>query len=178
MKTLTVNDITPEVKAAVAAYLLARTFAECKREQVDAVEREALAECPLPVLEEFRERGRPEYITDPRLTYMAKPDEFAEHCRECSARERERGIKPADMPEEHCPALVAENARRRAEQFLIECAARMLEAPEPEKFGALLLCDPKGKGLERRQRFVDLTVGLVVNAPGFTNPLTCLPVRP
>ena len=45
MKTPTLDELlTPEIIQCVRTYLLAKTFAEVKREQVDKIERQLLSE--------------------------------------------------------------------------------------------------------------------------------------
>ena len=160
---MTARDVTPEVKTAVSAYLLARAFAKAKREQVDEVKRAILAECPLTNGAEQEHGDPPRDITDPDLVYLCTDDDLlADFYAETHKRLLAAGIKPADMPLTHCPALVAESLRIKTAWALIDAGFRMLG--EPVENGRHLY----GKN---RAKFLDLIVGLVVNLPDFKSPL-------
>lgn len=161
---LTANDVTLAVKSAVAAVLLARAYAETKRAQVDEIARAVLAECPLKVRDKYRERGRPEYITDPKLTYLAIDSHFEDYLAECNKRERAAGVKPESMPDSHCPALVAEHVLADAEQVLLDCAGEMLGVPD--------FAERTTRSLDLYRQAINLLCGLVVNLPDFRHPLT------
>jgi len=166
---LTVADITPAVKSAVNAVLLARAHAEVIRAQVHAIESAILAEAPLYVSAEHAEGRTDERITEPGkvwLTDLESP-QYKEHQAETNKRLRAAGLKPDSMPDNHCPACVAECLQSDAEHLLIHCAAEMLEAGDGKEFHHKLLC----AGMEKYRKFIDLICGLVVNLPGYCNPL-------
>lgn len=123
-----------------------------------------LAECPLTNGLET-EHGRPERaITDPRETYLCTDDALLEdYYLECDTRERAAGLKPADMPRDHCPALRLELIQRLAERVLIEVGL--------ELFGGTPSMALHLYG-DKRQHMIDLLAGLAITAPGFRNPLT------
>ena len=160
-ENLTPQDVTRELIAAVTAYLTSRTKAEAIREQVDAVQRQVLTDIPLYndlAVEHGADRER---ITEPDRVYLSQ-DEIAlnEYYVAIDAKLRESGIKPAGMQLDYCPALVAEHERTKAEWALIDEAAKMLGTYEgPGQFNNALLSTQNG--LETRQKFIDLTVGLV-----------------
>ena len=168
MKTqLTQKNVTPGVKSAVNSYLLARAYAETMREAVDKIQRQALEEAPL---KNGFERFEINKITDPKQAYLCTDEnQLKDYYAECDSRERQAKLKPPDMPFDHCPALVAEHLQVQTEWLICENAAEMLGLEfEGKELNNRLLC----LGLEKRQRFIDLVVGLVVNLPGFKSPLT------
>ena len=165
--TLTVADVSDDVKSSVRAYLLARVFAETEREKIDAMQREILETATYETSPEWARRGMkdaPERITDPKHAYLMTDVDFEDYYAECQHRIRKMGYK---LPEGHCPALVAESLQVTTENLLIRAAAEMM-GEYPEDFPHGLLC----LGLEKRQEFIDLVVGLVINLPDFRNPLT------
>lgn len=173
MKTkLIMQDVTPAVKSSVRAYLMARAYAETMRAAVNPVYRESLEIHPLYTdRDELRapSRRKPkERILDVDKMYLSKDDET---CKEVYAdvnfQLRKMGLKPASMPDDHCPALVAEHIQVKTQWLLIECAAEMMGIENPKDFNNRLLCN----GLETHRKFIDLVVGLVVNLPGFESPL-------
>lgn len=169
-KTLTRADVTPAVKAAVKAYLMARARAEVIRAEVDKIERAILAECPLTNGLEQEHGEPPRKITDPKHVYLCTDEALtSDYYAECNHRERKAGLKPADMPDTHCPALCAEHLVTQAEWAIETAAAVMLGLPfDGRELNGRLL----SLGLEARHKFIDLVVGLVVNLPDFKNPVT------
>lgn len=157
------------LRAAVRAYLLARACAETTRARVDEVQRAILAESHWHVAPEWRERttrrGGLERITDPGLAYLLSAEDQARYCAECDRRTRAAGLKPASMPDEHCPALVAEELQRQATALMIDLAAPFVGFREdkPGEMHHRLLC----AGLDKRREFVDLLVKLALATPGF-----------
>lgn len=148
---------THEVKSYVRAYLLARTHAQLTRARVNATYREILTECPVYATD----TGRP--ILDPGHLYLSDSEAHVRDAYdEADKRLRAAGVKPANMPVDHCPALVAEHLQINIERQLIEAAGRPLGITND---GLLSL------GLDDRQKFIDLVVGLIVNQPDFTSPL-------
>jgi len=159
---LTKEDVTPAVKSSVNAYLLARTYAETKRGQIDAIQRAILAEFPI-----YAKLDNGELITDPKHVYLCTDEaELKFYYDECNVRTRAAGLKPDDMPDSHCPALVAETIQTQTEHLLIECGAEMLGVDDPKGFGNKLLCS----GLKHYEEFIRLIVSLVVNLPDYKAP--------
>ena len=164
MKTkLTPQDVTPELKEAIATYITRRQAAEAIREKVDAIEREVLQAAELFNDLEARHGLDKQRILDPKSVYMSEDeDALKEYYAVVDARLREVGIKPDDMQTDHCPALVAEREQTEAEWGLLDEAAKMLDVYEgPGQFNNDLLC----AGLDKRQQFIDLTVKLLKEAP-------------
>lgn len=176
MPKLTATDVTQEVKSYVNAYLMQRTIAEVTRDKVNTIETEILTECPLMVSDEWSERGRLDGpITDPKHTYLCdKGPELEDYYLETNKRLRDAGIKPDEMPDTHCPALVAEHDLIKIERLLLGAAAVMLKLGiDGKELNQQLMCS----GMKQRQKFIDLLVGLVVNMPGYINPLTHKPIE-
>lgn len=168
---ITKSNITPALKTIVNAVLIAKASAKLMRSEVDKIQRAVLQECPLNLADEWKARGRadrPLKITEPKDTYLSNDAEFADYSAECSKRERAAGLKPESMPEDHCPALVAEDIERQAVALLIDEAAASLGL---DMSGADLRQKLFCLGLDQYNRFVDLVIGLVVNSPDFKNPL-------
>jgi hypothetical protein len=169
---MTQKQITPAVKSAVNAYLMARTHAELQREKIDKIQRRLLATAdyfPDPELVGRREMSGP--IKDPKFTYLLKEDEFADYLTDLKQELVKAGyeIKHTEGEPEHsynCPALTAENLQTKAEWILVDASAEMLG--EKDDFRNRLLC----AGLDKYRQFIDLTVKLVVSQPDFRNPLT------
>uniref|UniRef100_A0A6H2A4X6 Uncharacterized protein n=1 Tax=viral metagenome TaxID=1070528 RepID=A0A6H2A4X6_9ZZZZ len=169
MKTkLSIKDVTPAVKSSVAAYLMARAYAETMRAAVDKIHRAILEESPLTNGHESKHGKPAEMITDPKLTWLCDDEEIMkDYYQESDKRLRAAHLKPDSMPDDHCPALVAEHIQVKTQWLLIECAAEMLGENNPRDFNNQLLC----AGLDTHQKFIDLVVGLVVNLPDFKSPL-------
>jgi hypothetical protein len=158
---MTPDSVFEACHIAVNAYFMARTYAELMRERVDEVQRAVLQECPLDMdahVGDFR-RGDGK-ITDPSLTYLATDAHFHDYLEECNKRERAIGIKPADMPDEHCPALVAVHLQVQAEWLLLECGWAAIDKNEHHDGWKLLYG-------EKREELINLLCGLVVNHPKY-----------
>lgn len=156
-------EISKACEPAVNAVLMAKAYAEIKREQVDAVKLELLTESVYKVAEEFQERGRPERIITPKYDWLMSDEDSTDYLANVNHIERERGIKPKEMPDEHCPALCAEHVQIQAENLLIDTAWPLVSDNE------------QGRNMlygEMREKFLDLVCKLVVNRPGYKNPLT------
>ena len=172
---MTANDITPAVKSAVNAYLLARTHAEVQRNVIDGIKAELLREACYYTDDKYINRGRTESIriTDPKDDWMLRTDEFHDYLANLRHELENRGYEIKTGPDDveywsyYCPALVAENLQRTAENILIDCAAEMMGIDDCKDFRYKLVC----AGLDKYRQFIDLVVGLVVNLPDFRNPL-------
>jgi len=168
---MTKADVTPEVKETVTALLVKMTYARLMREEVDRIEREVLQTITLYNdldLELLGQRGHPierKRTLDPHQAYQSQDDQaLAAYYTLCDSAERDAGIKPPGMDKDHCPALVAEEAQRKAELAVMDASAKMLQLDfDGQELNHRLMCDPKGKGLERRREWLDLVIGLVVN---------------
>jgi hypothetical protein len=65
-----------------------------------------------------------------------------------------------------CPALTAESLQNDAEHLIIDAVAEMIG--DSDDLAHNLIC----AGLDKYYQFIDLAVKMVVNMPGFKNPLT------
>lgn len=175
MKKLTKQDVTQSVKSSVSVYLMTRAYAETMRERVAKIQSGVLAECPLSNDLEQKRGLTARQITDPKQAYLCTNEDWLQdYYQETDKRLREARHKPDDMPKDHCPALVAENLQTETERILLDCASDMMKMDfDGQELNHRLLC----KGMDKRQKFIDLVVGLVVNLPDFKNPLTHEPVR-
>ena len=153
------DSVFEACQSAVNAYLMAKAYAMTMRERVDEVQRAILAECPLYIDPQWIEKGRQEEkITDPKHTYLATDTDSKLYFEECNWRERKLGIKPKDMPDEHCPALVAEHLQVQAEWLLLECGWNAIGGEEggwENMYG------------KNREKFIDLMCKIVVNHPEY-----------
>jgi len=153
-------------RSAVTAYLLQRTRAEVMRKHVDAVHREILEECPI-YADIDHDGGAPngKQILRSKDLYLCSDEALCEDFyNEADHRLRACGLKPETMERDFCPALVEERKRIETEWFLINEVAGPTFGVDND--GLLSI------GLEKRQQFIDLIVGAVVNTPGFKHPLT------
>lgn len=117
------------------------------RQEVDLIADRLLAtECPL-----FDEEGQ--RILKHNLYWLAQDQNHLNAFYAAMNRElRAAGLKPADMDDEKCPALVAEHA-----VVLAQCAIINTLAP-------LVGIDPERLWGEKRDQFLELAMGLILNA--------------
>jgi len=163
---LTASDVTQELVDLVTEYLAMRVIAEVTRQEVDKVQREILQDIILMSTPHEYPHGRsqaPERITDPKRTYRCEDDATTQaYWNAVDARLRAEGIKPESMEADYCPALVAEDVQVKAEWAILDEAAKMLDTFTGKgEMNNALLCQKDG--LAKRQEFIDLTVGLVLN---------------
>jgi hypothetical protein len=147
----------PEMRAKAKAmrplaleYCAKQGKAEVLREEVDAIARRLLAaECPL-----FHDRnGTGERITEPKDYWLCEDDAAIKAYYAAQDRElRAIGLKPAEMGDEYCPALVAENDARKARRAVINALA------------PLAGIDPKWLLGEKEERFFELAMQLILQA--------------
>jgi hypothetical protein len=162
-KKITPEDITPAIKSAVNAVLMAKAMALVQRERVDQIERRILAQATYRGMPEWIERGLcPARILDPKETYMIREEDQEDYRAEWQIAIDALGYK---LPRDHCPALIAEDLQRQAEAVLIEAAEPVFGVTKDQLFQS-------AKGLENYRRYIDLLCGLVVKLPGYKNPLT------
>lgn len=133
----------------------ATAYAETMREAVDKIQRAILAEIPLydDMMAEHNGTER-QRITDPRLTYLSKDEPaWQRYFAECNIRERAAGLKPADMIDDYCPALVAEDLQSKAERALLDSGGALCGFSAADLYG-----DMREKGLR-------LFLGAALNSP-------------
>jgi len=154
MEDLKIEDVaTYEVKSLVDAYLHAKAYAEIMRKEVDIIHKEILTECPIYA---DRREGNRQLFESKEMYLCSDENLIQDFYAEANKRLLLAKLKPDDMEKDHCPALVAEHLRIKTEWALI--------AESGKPFGITnnkLLCTKNG--LETRQGFIDLIVGMVVN---------------
>lgn len=159
MKTNPKDLDRPAVHSLVSAYLMARAYAETMRASVDMIHGQILAECP--IMEDKRD-GAP--ITASKDLYLSSDDAAcADFYAEANKRLRAANLKPADMPDEHCPALVAEHLLTRIERELIDESGKAFDVTADK-----LICAPRG--LENWKKWIDLVCSFIVPLPHFKAP--------
>ena len=164
--------ITNGVKSAVNAYLMARILAECEREKVDTLAREILETGIYHAdLKFVNKRGHVgERITEPDKAWMMEAEEHHAYLIDLRKAVQDAGYTIKSILGEpeysyNCPALTAESMQRDAEHLIIDTMAEMLG--ESDDLGHNLIC----AGMDKYHQFIDLAVKMVVNMPGFKNPL-------
>ncbi len=158
------QDISPHVSNV----LLAMVMAKAERERVDVIQRRILAEDEYTGrMHERSEQGDVQYrITEPKDTYHMDDQSSEQYFARCDAEYKRAGY---DLEPGFCPALIADSLKRDAEHALIDAAETHFPGLAVNK----LLCGTADKnGLEALQSYLDLLIGMVVNSPGFRNPLT------
>jgi hypothetical protein len=128
-------------------YLALKLIADDLRIEVDKIAARLLAtECPL-----FDEEG--ERILKNQLTYTAIDEGALNAFYAAMNRElRAADIKPADMGDEYCPALVARSAFIDAQCAIINTLAPLVDI-NPERLWG-----------DKRDQFLELALGLILNA--------------
>lgn len=125
MKTPTLDEFkqwSAENHDLAMAVAQSQAYAQTMREAVDKIQRKVLEEIPLyDDLDAEQSGAERQRITDPKRTWLSKDDAaFGRYVAECSKRERAAGLKPASMPDDYCPALVAEDLQTKAERALLD----------------------------------------------------------
>ncbi|MCA9414171.1 MAG: hypothetical protein KC944_23360, partial [Candidatus Omnitrophica bacterium] len=166
IKTKSINP-TKDMAASVRAYLTARAHAETMREAVDKLQRKILEEVVYKADEKAISRGRGERILNPKDAWLMGDDDHMEYLVELKYRLKENGFTvtnedPEDPASYSCPALVAESLQRDTERLVIESTAEFL-GEDPKDFHHRLMC----AGVKKFEKFIELSVGLVVNHPDF-----------
>lgn len=146
MKTPTIEDIrTPAVVEAIKAYIAAYAVAKAKRAAVDAIGEQAMKTHPLT-----DEDGQP--ITKAKWAWRAYSGKGWHAWQEaCVDAQQAAGVRPADMPREYCPALVAEEASRKAQRALVDLSGQ----PFGVTFDKCLM-----NGLDKVDEWTDLVLSI------------------
>lgn len=128
--------------------LVCMTLAQVEREKCDKIQRRLLGS------------GRYGGDGNPKTTYLLPDEASNRYHADLDAAYREAGY--ADLKPGYCPALIAEHDQTKAEWALIEASAEFMTGVTNNG----LLC----LGLEKRQQYLDLLIGLVVNHPNYKPP--------
>jgi len=144
--------ITPEMFEAVNTYLLAKTYTETIRPQIEGIKRAQL------LSKEYYDELTGERITDIKDDYQMGEKSFAEYAACCHAAYEVAGYHE---PPDHCPLLVAEDLERQACRCMIETCEPILQGMTYQRlilhYGAI------GK-------VTDLLVRMLVNHPNYVAP--------
>ena len=167
MKMPNARKVVAALRKNVDALLMATALAEVERERIDEIARAELAS----QIYTGRNPHRPEMakgfrITEPKDAWHMCDHDAQQYYAKLNATYVRLGYK---LPSpSHCPALMAETVKTKAEWALIAAALEFFPTCDNDT----LLCGTKDKGgLELRQEYLDLLIGLVVNAPGYRSPL-------
>ncbi len=155
------RKVSVALERQVNAVLLATVLAKATREKMDAVYNRLLAEVEYFPAEHWCDKGLPrERITDRKSAYLMDDTDSEFYYAE---GQQARDAMGYNLPDGHCPALIAENLQRDAEHLLIESAEEFFQGVTVNK----LLCHG---GLDGLRKYIDLLIGLVVNRPGYMAP--------
>lgn len=149
------HDLVKAIKGKVQALLVRMAHAQLERERVDKIQSSELhAQMYYGRLPD----GRQIRITNPKESYLMDEDSSQRYFAKLNAIHLANGF--ADAAKGNCPALTAEYAQTKAEWTLIDAAEEFF----PGMTNNRLLCGTKDQGgLETRQKYLDLLIGLVVN---------------
>jgi hypothetical protein len=138
-----------ELRPLALEYCIKKAIADDLRELVDAIARRLLAgECPL-----FKDIDNKERVIEPKDYWLSDDEEALKAFYAAKDRElRAANIKPAEMDDGFCPALVAENDARDARWAVIEALAPLVDL------------DPKRLWGEMEERFFQLAMELILKA--------------
>lgn len=155
-KTATMNDFkSPEIQSAVRAVLMAKalyetTKAHCQPHQVAALE-------AFPI---YADLACGERITDWRNSFLTTNEaQWTALLADYGARLKAAGgygLTHAEIDDGKCPELVNQHLMILAENALLALTCK--------PFGL----DPRAVTGEKRAKFLDLTLRMVVSLPGFT----------
>lgn len=129
-------------------------YAKVMRERVNEIQREVLEEIPMFTdCKVCREKGEPvtRIYEGDRLYRSGDDAGYARYLLESDKREREAGLKPSEMPRDHCPALVAEHAQCKAENILMDSAKTVTGIGSQDVW------------LERRTEYLRMLMGLALS---------------
>jgi hypothetical protein len=159
--TLTRDSLRRAVKPLtrhVNNMLMAQVLAEAKREQVDKLERQVLAENNYEYdTERWGKLDVSGKVTEPKDTYLMKEEHFADYHAKMQAIHLDNGFERAK--DGYCPALCAESLLTDAETNLMD-AAQEYTGIDPSNIWSL----------EKRAEYLRILTGLVVKSPGYRAP--------
>jgi len=144
----------------VQSYFNARAYAEVMREKVDVVYKDLLTKIPIYADNDWGGKITPsgKQLLKSSDLYLSKDSiACAKFYDAANIELRKCGLKPADMEDGYCPALVAETMQGDVERVMIDEMAIMLGL---SNMNHKLLCHG---GMESRQKFIDLTVKMVLS---------------
>lgn len=153
----TVKLAAVALRTPVNAVLLAQAHAELMRQKCDGIQRKLLADGEYFTDAQWEPRIPRKRITEPRESFLMEDAGSAVYLEALDAAYRAAGY--TDLGRGQCPALIAESLLLVAQRTLFEYAERLFpEIQEQHLYG------------ENRRKYLDLLVGMVVNAPGYKAP--------
>ncbi len=158
MKPQDILKKAPDLKEAVNALLLAKTYAIAERKRIDAMQRTILQNDVYTIRPEYRREGQDPRITDPKVSYLMDDEQFMKYHTLCQDQIVAMGY---NVPKDHCPALIAERIQTEAEHLVIECAEPLTGLKVNQ-----LLCN----GMDNYHKYVDLCCKMIVSMPGYVAP--------
>lgn len=157
------REIAQAIEPYVNTLLMATAVAQLERKRVDAIQRGVLSEQNYYGRDHEENQMR---ITDPKITYLLDDHSASAYFAKLNAIHLAEGFEEAT--EGKCPALCAEHLKTQAEWALILAAEPFFPGVTNDK----LLCGTTDLGgLETRQKYINLLIGLVVNRPEYKSPL-------
>lgn len=130
-------------------YCALKVIAEDLRAAVDKVQRRLLLdECPL-----FKDLDGGDRIIDPKDYWLSQDEAACKAYYAAQDRElRAAGIKPDDMDDQFCPALVAEHNVIKARLAIIDALAPLVDINPEHLYG------------DNEDKFFELAMGLILKA--------------
>ena len=148
MKKFTPAMITPDMKSAAEALLLAMAFVLTIRPIVVGYQTAILARLQLPISPEWSDRVKPsEIILNPDHAYLLLDSDFQIFLAECRIEQAKAGLKTASP--DHCPLLVAEHLVTEAEWSLMDLMEPITGIEKCALYS------------ENRKKYLDLTLRLL-----------------
>jgi hypothetical protein len=148
--------LTPAIIKLVQEMIMQQAKAEVLEEKKAAIGARILQEIPtFDQLDLDGQRDCGERILDWEYAWMTGDEQFAAICARMNLEMRAAGLKPADMADEMCPALVAKYDLTKARTKLVEATAPLF-GQDPE----VVIMDPNGA----MKKWVDLIAELAIKA--------------
>ena len=156
------NRPSNELISAATAVVTVKAFVEVLRPKIRAIQTDLIDYLDIRCDEQYAESRR--YVSgllDPDHVYLAPEADQAEYFAMLDKWYREAGY--TDMPEGHCPLLIAESLLRQAERLFMEASIELSARAgfTPEMIEKVITCQMVD-GLKQRQKYLDLNLGLVV----------------
>jgi len=157
-------EITPELKAAVEALVIAKAYTEAIRPTVVGYQTAILERRRFPysraIAQRYIKRGGvvPAYVADPKESYMMTKRDFRSYLAELRRAQAEAGFK---VKKDECPLLVAEYGQIKAEWAVLKAGQYIFDAV-CIKAGHALVDLMEVYNMEIRRGILDTIVGLTL----------------
>ena len=161
--TPTPPTLSPALKQAVKALLLATAYTDTVRPRVIAYQTEILKAGKFPYDPTVLLDGEtpPPFITDPAQAWLMSDEDFAVYAAQLDEAKVKAGFE--NLAPGYCPLLVAENLQMQAEHALFEAAKYITHIDHREIWD-----------MEKRYALRDLLVGLVLSVSPEITPKALL----